>query len=75
MRAYRRKFYNLFSRIYDKFVELHSKDKGRQARKALVDLVDPKKDKIIVDLCTGTGMLLQYLADKSSGSRCCKYAT
>lgn len=68
MRAYRRKFYNLFSKIYDKFVELHSKDNGQEARKALVDLIDPKKDKIIIDLCTGTGALLHYLVDKSSES-------
>ncbi|MDY6820368.1 MAG: class I SAM-dependent methyltransferase [Deferribacterota bacterium] len=69
MRAYRRKFYNLFSIIYDSFVALHSKDKGQEARKALADLIDPKKDKIIVDICTGTGTLLLYLADKSRESR------
>ena len=69
MRTYRRKFYNLFSKIYDRFVALHSKDKGQEARKALADLIDPKKDKIIVDICTGTGTLLLYLADKSSESR------
>jgi demethylmenaquinone methyltransferase/2-methoxy-6-polyprenyl-1,4-benzoquinol methylase len=65
MRKYRRRFYNVFSRVYDKFIELHSKDNQHEARKILADQLDPQKDRIIVDLCTGTGSLLPYL-----GKRC-----
>lgn len=49
-------------------MKLHSKDSGYEARKALVDLIEPQKDKVIIDLCTGTGSLLAYLADRCNTS-------
>jgi ubiquinone/menaquinone biosynthesis C-methylase UbiE len=68
LRVYRRKFYNLFSKIYDSFVNLHSKNSGHEARKALAALIEPQRDKVVVDICTGTGSLLAYLADRSNVS-------
>ena len=64
MRHLRRLYYDGFSRCYDRFVALHSRDKQELARKFLVDQVPVRAGGSVLDLCTGTATLLQYLAAK-----------
>jgi demethylphylloquinol methyltransferase len=58
MRRGRRVYYDKFSRFYDRFVALHSRDKQGLARKFLVDQIPVQSGSSVLDLCTGTGSLL-----------------
>jgi len=64
MRRVRRVYYDTFSRFYDHFVALHSRDKQGVARKFLVDRVPIQNGGWVLDLCTGTGTLLTHLQAK-----------
>ena len=64
MRRARRAYYDRFSRFYDCFVALHSRDKQGLARKFLVDRVPVENGGSVLDLCTGTGTLLTHLQAK-----------
>jgi ubiquinone/menaquinone biosynthesis C-methylase UbiE len=64
MRRTRRIYYDKFSRFYDRFVALHSRDKQGLARKFLVELVPGDDGGSVLDLCTGTGTLLPLLQEK-----------
>ena len=54
-KRFRRAYYNLFSKIYDGFVAVHSGDKKKRLREWLVETASPKPGMRILDLCTGTG--------------------
>ncbi|HVN18678.1 MAG TPA: class I SAM-dependent methyltransferase [Dongiaceae bacterium] len=58
MRRGRQIYYDKFSRFYDRFVALHSRDKQGLARKLLVDQIPVQSGSSVLDLCTGTGSLL-----------------
>lgn len=62
MGNYRRSYYNVFSRCYDRFVALHASDAQSVARQYLAELVPVSKGERVLDLCTGTGSLLPYLS-------------
>jgi demethylphylloquinol methyltransferase len=64
MKNYRRSYYNLFSRFYDRFVNLHSCDMQGAVRQFLATLIPIEEGERILDLCTGTGSLLPYLCRK-----------
>jgi len=64
MQNYRRSYYNLFSRFYDRFVALHASDAQSVARPYLSELVPATEGERILDICTGTGSLLPYLCRK-----------
>ena len=64
MRRCRRFYYNLFSRFYDGFVALHSRDRLDAARRFLTDQVPVQNGDAVLDVCTGTGTLLAYLQAK-----------
>ena len=64
MKHYRRIYYNLFSRIYDGFVALHSSDSRGDLRSLLADKVAVQQGGVILDLCTGTASLLPLLCQK-----------
>ncbi len=61
MKSTRRAYYDRFSRVYDRFVALHSRDKQGLARRFLVDQIPIQNRDSVLDLCTGTGTLLTYL--------------
>ncbi len=61
MRRGRRAYYDWFSRFYDRFVYLHSRDKQGLARKFLVDQLPLQIGGLVLDLCTGTATLLPLL--------------
>jgi ubiquinone/menaquinone biosynthesis C-methylase UbiE len=60
----RRAYYNKFSRFYDRFVALHSRDAQGLARNFLADQLPPAKGASVLDLCTGTATLLSYVQAK-----------
>jgi ubiquinone/menaquinone biosynthesis C-methylase UbiE len=64
MRRGRRAYYDKFSRFYDGFVALHSRDKQGLARKFLVERVPVQSGGSVLDLCTGTAALLPHLQAK-----------
>lgn len=64
MRRGRRAYYDKFSRFYDRFVALHSRDKQGLARKFLVDQIPVQNAGSVLDLCTGTGTLLTHMQAK-----------
>lgn len=64
MRHGRRAYYDVFSRLYDGFVALHSRDPEGMARKFLVDMIPVQNGGSALDLCTGTGTLLTHLQAK-----------
>ncbi len=65
MRRWRRIYYDTFAPFYDGFVALHSHDRSDSARKFLTDLVPVQSGDSVLDICTGTGTLLTYLAAKA----------
>lgn len=64
MRRSRRAYYDRFSRFYDRFVALHSRDKQGLARKFLVECVPLCNGGTVLDLCTGTATLVTHLQAK-----------
>ena len=67
MKRVRRAYYDKFSRFYDRFVALHSRDAQGLARKSLVDQVPVQRGGSVLDICTGTATLLPHLQAKVGG--------
>lgn len=61
MRHLRRSYYNMFSKVYDGFVALHSSDRQGIVRRYFSSLVPVDRGETVLDVCTGTGALLPYL--------------
>ncbi|RPI49546.1 MAG: methyltransferase domain-containing protein [Deltaproteobacteria bacterium] len=64
MSSPRQSYYNLFSKIYDRIIELHSHDRQGRLRSALADRTGLKTGDVALDLCTGTGSVPPFLAEK-----------
>ncbi len=64
MRHIRRVYYDQFSKYYDRFVALHSRDPRGLARKFLVDRISAESGGSLLDVCTGTATLLPHLRAK-----------
>jgi len=64
MRRVRRAYYNKFSKYYDRFVALHSRDTQGSARRFLADRLPVENGASVLDLCTGTASLLSHLQAK-----------
>ena len=55
------RYYNAFSRFYDAFVALHSRDPGGKLRDHLAGKVGLERGDAALDICTGTGAMLPSL--------------
>jgi demethylmenaquinone methyltransferase/2-methoxy-6-polyprenyl-1,4-benzoquinol methylase len=64
----RRRYYDLFSRVYDRFVAAHSPDRAGKLRDFLADKAAGSDSGQILDLCTGTGALLESLGSRASSA-------
>lgn len=64
MRRLRRAYYDWFSKRYDGFVGLHSRDRQGSARRFLADQMPVKEGGSVLDLCTGTATVLPFLQAK-----------
>ena len=64
MKRFRRRYYDYFSCIYDRFVALHSTDRGKGLRYFLADKTGLSKGDKVLDICTGTGSILIPLKEK-----------
>jgi len=62
MKGLRRGYYNLFSRVYDGFIRLHSGDAGGLLRRLIAERVKLAEGNRTLDLCTGTGSVALELA-------------
>jgi len=66
MQYSRRRYYNLFSHFYDRFIALHSRRDERNTREFLVDSVQLEciaKPRIL-DICCGTGTVILTFAKR-----------
>jgi ubiquinone/menaquinone biosynthesis C-methylase UbiE len=64
MKRFRQRYYDYFSRIYDRFVALHSTDRTFTLRQFLADTTGLEKGDTVLDICTGTGSTLIHLKEK-----------
>ena len=64
MSSLRQSYYNLFSKVYDRIIALHSHDLQGRLRGALADRTGLKAGDVALDLCTGTGSVPPFLAEK-----------
>ncbi len=55
MRVWRRRYYDLFSLIYDVIIALHSRDKSARLRRFLLEKAGLIQGQRLLDICTGTG--------------------
>ncbi len=55
MKRFRRAYYDLFSRWYDRVIALHSGDASARARGFLVERSGVGPEARVLDVCTGTG--------------------
>jgi ubiquinone/menaquinone biosynthesis C-methylase UbiE len=62
MSSLRRFYYDLFSKIYDFIIRLHSKDKEGSLRRFITEKTNLSKGQRALDLCTGTGSVAAELA-------------
>jgi demethylmenaquinone methyltransferase/2-methoxy-6-polyprenyl-1,4-benzoquinol methylase len=65
MLSWRKKYYDHFSKYYDRFVALHSSDAGGSLRAYLAGQTGALKDDRVLDICSGTGSLLLKLQEKT----------
>lgn len=70
IRTGRRAYYNLFSTVYDRFIELHAHREGSDTRAFLVDMIDAevKSPRMLLDICCGTGAVILACAKRYPGS-------
>ena len=61
---FRIRYYDAFSRVYDRFVAAHSSDREGQLRRVLADETGLGPGDRVLDLCTGTGAMLPALAGR-----------
>jgi len=66
MRRARRRYYDLFSHVYDRFVAVHSRRDERNTRYFLVDCakLEGFAKPHILDICCGTGSVILAFAQK-----------
>ncbi|MBC2735297.1 MAG: methyltransferase domain-containing protein [Desulfobacteraceae bacterium] len=64
MRKFRQKYYDLFSKFYDRFVALHASDKQGVLRDILAEQTGAEPGDCVLDICTGTGAALRPLAGR-----------
>jgi ubiquinone/menaquinone biosynthesis C-methylase UbiE len=62
---YRVRYYDAFSRVYDRFVAAHSSDREGRLRELLADRTALSRGARALDLCTGTGAMLPGLARRA----------
>jgi ubiquinone/menaquinone biosynthesis C-methylase UbiE len=64
IRTIRRAYYNLFSHLYDAFVNLHARRDAGDTRNFLVETarLEEKPDPYILDICCGTGAVTAAFA-------------
>lgn len=62
MGTIRQAYYNLFSRIYDHVIRLHSRDRQGSLRRFITDRTGVSAGDRALDLCTGTGAVAVELA-------------
>ncbi len=64
MNSPRQIYYNLFSKVYDTIIRIHSRDKEGSLRRFITDKTNLSKGERALDLCTGTGSVAIELAQK-----------
>jgi demethylmenaquinone methyltransferase/2-methoxy-6-polyprenyl-1,4-benzoquinol methylase len=62
MKGLRRSYYNLFSRVYDAFIRLHSGAAEGLLRRFIAERAQLREGDRALDLCTGTGSVALELA-------------
>jgi len=62
MGAIRQAYYNLFSRIYDPIIRLHSRDRAGSLREFITARTRVSEGDKVLDICTGTGAVAVELA-------------
>jgi ubiquinone/menaquinone biosynthesis C-methylase UbiE len=60
----RRRYYDLFARVYDRFVEWHTGDPTGPMRQALAERAAAGSPHRALDLCCGTGAVTRALAER-----------
>jgi ubiquinone/menaquinone biosynthesis C-methylase UbiE len=61
---FRQRYYNFFSRFYDRFVSLHSRDRSGESRTLVVSRIGLKTGDKVLDVCTGTGTALTHIQNR-----------
>ena len=66
IRTGRRIYYNVFSYVYDAFVNLHARRDAGDTRNFLVEMANPegKPNPTILDICCGTGAVIVAFAHR-----------
>ncbi len=64
MSSLRQKYYDLFSKVYDLVIRLHSKDVEGSLRKYIAEKANLSKGDRALDLCTGTGSVAVELGKR-----------
>jgi ubiquinone/menaquinone biosynthesis C-methylase UbiE len=62
-RAWRRRYYDLFARVYDRFVAWHSGEPTGPMRRALAERATSGSPHRVLDVCCGTGAVTRALAE------------
>jgi len=71
-RLWRRRYYDVFSHFYDRFIQLHARRDESGTRSFLVDAaaLDQVAKPRILDVCCGTGAVLSAFADRYPAGTC-----
>jgi ubiquinone/menaquinone biosynthesis C-methylase UbiE len=71
-RFWRRRYYDVFSHFYDRFIQLHARRDESGTRSFLVDsaALEKVEKPRVLDICCGTGAVLSAFADRYPGGIC-----
>ncbi len=64
MRKFRQKYYDLFSKCYDRFIAMHATDRRGVLREILAAQTGAGPGDVVLDICTGTGAALLPLGGR-----------